>query len=238
MASKKSAASFFRALPLLCGILLVTVSPYGQPVKDCPDTAEIERQMKNRGLVNVRALDTTIIYNLKYSGIDNYMYQDMYNGLCNCYLTKEAAQKLVAAQKLLRKKRPQFSIVALDCARPRSVQRKMWEHVKGKPEQKYVAAPGAGSVHNYGCAVDATIADSSGAEIDMGTPFDFFGDLAQPRYEEKFLKEGKLSLSQIENRKLLREVMRGAGFLSINTEWWHFNAFPKNEVKARFSVVE
>ena len=72
----------------------------------------------------------------------------------------------------------------------------------------------------------------------MGTPFDFFGDLAQPRYEDRFVKEGKLSQVQVENRRILRWAMIRAGFHGILSEWWHFNAFPREEVKARFGMVE
>jgi zinc D-Ala-D-Ala dipeptidase len=225
--------------PALMAISLLSVnSLYAQPGTTCLDTASIGLQMKSAGMVNIVSIDTTIAIDLKYSSSDNFLRQDVYGDFCSCYLAKEAAMKLTNAEKCLKKNHPKLSIMVLDCARPRSVQRKMWEQVKGKPEQKYVAYPNAGSNHNYGCAVDATIADSNGIQLDMGTPFDFFGDLAQPRYEEKFLKEGTLSQNQIDNRRLLREIMTKSGFLSIGTEWWHFDAFPRNEIKARFPIIE
>ena len=71
----------------------------------------------------------------------------------------------------------------------------------------------------------------------MGTPFDFFGDLAQPRYEAKYLESGELTLAQVENRRLLRTVMNHAGFTGILNEWWHFNAFPKEEIRERYEIV-
>lgn len=211
---------------------------YGESNPPCTDTTAIERQMTNAGLVNVRSLDSTIIVELKYSTADNFLHEDVYGDLCNCYLRKEVAIKLVKSQGFLREKYPQYSLLVLDCVRPRSIQQRMWDSVKVKPKEIYVANPHKGSIHNYGCAVDITIADSTGRGIDMGTPFDFFGDLAQPRYEDMFLKQGKLSKKQIDNRKSLREVMVRAGFKAFDLEWWHFNAFPTNVVKSRYSIIE
>jgi zinc D-Ala-D-Ala dipeptidase len=213
-------------------LLFAQPRPYGL------DTSAIGRFLKTAGMVNITSIDTTVQVDLKYSSNDNFLHEDVYGGLCACYLTKEAAMKLANAEKLLKIDHPGLSILVYDCARPRSVQRKMWDLVKGKPEQKYVADPNAGSIHNYGCAVDATIADSTGAPLDMGTAFDFMGDLAQPRYEETFLKEGKLSLTHIVNRRLLRKIMVESGFRYIKSEWWHFEAFSKSEAKTRSAIVE
>jgi zinc D-Ala-D-Ala dipeptidase len=222
----------------MLGIVVIALLLYGQSEKKYADTAALERLMEQKRLVGVQTVDPTIKVNLKYASVDNFLQRDLYGGLCHCYLTKEAAIKLANAQRLLRKKKPQFSLLVLDCARPGSVQRMMWERLKGTPEQKYVADPSIGSMHNYGCAVDLTIVDSLGAELDMGTPFDFLGEQAQPRLEKKFAQQGKLSRSQIENRKLLREIMIEAGFRSIGTEWWHFDAFSRKEVKQRFSIID
>lgn len=206
--------------------------------QECSDTSVLEKNLIVQGLVNVRSIDSSIQVNLKYSTEDNFINEDVYGELCNCYLQKEAAEKLIKAQQLLRKLKPGYSLLLLDCARVRSVQYKMWELVKGTDKQKYVANPTYGSIHNYGAAVDVTIIDTNGKELDMGTVFDFFGDLAQPRYESKFLKVGKLTEKQIKNRKLLRKVMAEAGFQYIQTEWWHFNALPKAEVRKRYSIIE
>jgi D-alanyl-D-alanine dipeptidase len=40
------------------------------------------------------------------------------------------------------------------------------------------------------------------------------------------------------NRRLLRKVMTEAGFISISSEWWHFDAFPTDEVRRRFKIIE
>lgn len=198
----------------------------------------LDQRLKEAGLVNVRELDKTIQVKLMYSTTDNFLKEDVYGELSEAYLYPEPAALLVKAQKILNQKKPGYSLLIYDAARPRAVQYKMWQIVKGTSQQPYVANPAGGSIHNFGAAVDLTIVDSNGVALDMGTPYDFFGDLAQPRYEEKFLKEGKLSTQQIANRKLLRDVMTGAGFISLASEWWHFSAGSNSEIKSRYKIIE
>ncbi|MFM6937720.1 MAG: M15 family metallopeptidase, partial [Aquirufa sp.] len=74
--------------------------------------------------------------------------------------------------------------------------------------------------------------------LDMGTKYDFFGDLAYPSKEQVFLASGQLSQKAYQNRLILREAMQAAGFMRIEFEWWHFNAFSRAEAKRRFPVVQ
>ncbi len=204
-------------------------------VTHCLCTAEENGQKK---LVDIQTLNNDILVYLAYSTTNNFMGEDVYGDLETCYLRKEVALKLSLAQTILTNKKKGYHLLVYDGLRPKSVQYKMWELVKGTSKQKYVANPETGSIHNYGAAVDLTIADENGMPLDMGTPYDYFGDLAQPRYEEKFLKQGLLTTTQINHRKLLRKIMAEAGFLNINIEWWHFNAFTVQEVKQKFDSVE
>lgn len=176
---------------------------------------------------------------LRYASTDNFTGEDLYAGrLTKAYLHADAAEKLVRAVELVRGQQPQWSFLVFDALRPRSVQRRMWNHVKDTPQKIYVADPDRGSMHNFGLAIDLTLADESGGEVDMGTPFDSFQELAQPRHEERFLASGDLTLQQVGSRRLLRESMREAGFQGIPHEWWHFNAVPFAEAKARYSIIE
>lgn len=145
---------------------------------------------------------------------------------------------LARAQAELTGRRPGARLLLLDCMRPRAVQRRMWAIVRGTPMQPYVARPDPGSMHNHGAAVDIGLADEHGRPMDMGTAPDHFGELAQPRYEERFLREGKLTSEQVANRRLLREVMLGAGFHGVRHEWWHFEAFSVREIRRRYPLVE
>jgi D-alanyl-D-alanine dipeptidase len=71
----------------------------------------------------------------------------------------------------------------------------------------------------------------------MGTKYDFFGEMAYPKKEERLLKAGKLSQKALDNRLILRNAMKQAGFMPIEYEWWHFNAFSRKVAKEKFQVL-
>jgi zinc D-Ala-D-Ala dipeptidase len=175
---------------------------------------------------------------MKYAGTDNFMGENLYGDFNACYLSRDAAAKLEIAGKALAKLKPGYKLLAYDCLRPREIQRRLWARVAGTPQQPYVADPAKGSVHNYGFAVDLTVQDAAGSPLDMGTPFDDFTPLAQPKLEDQFLKEGRLTRAQLDNRALLRSVMTGAGFLVLDNEWWHFDALAKSDLRQNHRIVE
>lgn len=175
---------------------------------------------------------------LRYASTDNFMGEDLYQELRTAFLHKTAAKKLEKAALLLQNRKPGWKLLVFDGLRPRDVQQRLWDRVKGTEKQIYVADPQKGSVHNYGFAVDLSLQDEQGKEVDMGTPFDSFEPLAQPKLEERFLREGKLSPAHVDHRRLLRDVMESAGFKQFTLEWWHFDALPKEEVKAHYPIVE
>ena len=194
-------------------------------------------RLENQGLVDVQSLSSSIQVDLKYASSDNFLGEDVYYGLKRCYLQPIVAEMLADAQSILSKLHPDLSLLIFDGVRPQSVQFRMWDLVKGTEQENYVAEPNRGSLHNFGAAVDLGLHHKDSGALDMGTPYDYFGDLAQPRYEAQYLKSGELSLAQVENRRLLRTVMNRAGFTGILNEWWHFNAFPKAEIRERFEIV-
>ncbi len=209
-----------------------------EPV-DSEKAKKIITKFLTADLVNVHELDPSIQADLRYGTNHNFLEKDLYGGLNQCYLQEEVAKMLSKAQEFLKEKQPRLSLLVLDCARPWSVQKEMWEAVKGTDQEQYVASPyGGGSIHNYGASIDVTIVDNEGKELDMGTPYDFFGEKAQPRHHQKFLDNGELTLEHVTNRTRLREVMRKAGFHAIETEWWHFNAFSKELVRKKYKMVE
>lgn len=189
-------------------------------------------------LVDVQDVAPDVIVDLKYSSADNFTGQDLYGRLQRCYLQPEVGRMVATAQSYLDSLHPGLRLLIFDCARPMSVQRQMWDLVKADTGVKYVAAPSYGSLHNYGAAVDASLADSGGSELDMGTPFDSFDSLAQPRYEMYFRQRGELSEEQLANRMILRSAMRHAGFSGILKEWWHFNAITIDEARLRYKLIE
>ena len=116
----------------------------------------------------------------------------------------------------------------------------MWDElqVPEKLKDKYVSNPEVGSLHNFGCAVDVSIVNEDFWEMDMGTPYDYFGELGYPIAESRMIEEGKLTWRQFENRKLLREVMTEAGFTGITTEWWHFNGNSLKTAGEKYRIVD
>jgi D-alanyl-D-alanine dipeptidase len=191
------------------------------------DSAQYVAQ--SRDFVELTASDGVAI-DLKYATADNFVGENMYGDFNKAYLHHIAAEKLIRAVKNLRLIHPAYKLVIYDALRPRSVQYILWNKVKGTDREKYVANPRHGSIHNFGFAVDLSILDENGKALDMGTPFDDFTELAQPRLEQGFLKAGKLTQEQIDNRQLLRRVMEDAGFIQLPVEWWHYDALPKAEV--------
>lgn len=126
-----------------------------------------------------------------------------------------------------------------DAVRPLSIQQKMWDELNLpiNEKSKYLTHPSDISLHNFGAAVDVGIIGKNGILLDMGTEFDYFGELSEPILEKKFHNEGKLSTSVLFNRYILREVMTKAGFTSIASEWWHFNATNREHAKLKYKLV-
>ena len=202
-----------------------------------PPISILEQRLIDSGLVDIATYIPGIHVDLKYSTTDNFIHADVYGDLERCYLRPEAAEKLKRAQAILQAQYPDWSLLVYDGARPHEVQTLMWERLDVPFKHNYLAPPWEGSVHNYGCAVDLTIIDETGKTLDMGTPFDYFGKEAQPQLESAMLAQGKLTQAQIDNRKLLRIIMKQAGFYDIHTEWWHFNAVANATVRKKYSRI-
>jgi D-alanyl-D-alanine dipeptidase len=179
-----------------------------------------------------------VIIKLKYATTDNFMGMNLYGPFNKAFLHKDAAEKFRKAADRLGQEKPGWSFMVFDALRPHSVQWVMWNRVKDTPQRKYVASAEIGSPHNYGMALDLSLLDEKGKEIDMGTGFDSFSELSEPKLEEKFLKEGKLTRKQMENRLILRKIMTDAGFIQLSHEWWHYNALPEPEIRKKYKIVE
>ena len=190
-------------------------------------------------LVDVGQQDPRLHLDMRYATDGNFARMRLYP-VARCLLREDVAAMLRRAQDALEKKHPGFTLVLKDCYRPVSAQRQLFDAVKGTSQQGYVADPNGpvGSVHTYGAAVDLSVLDVHHHELDMGTPFDFLGALAQPRYEARFIAEGKLTAAQRNNRQILRDAMAAGGFKGIRNEWWHFDAFKGNALRDRYQQLD
>lgn len=200
----------------------------------------IELKLLASGMVDVKTIDSSIAVDMKYASTDNFLKINFYKDLNKAYLQKEVALKLARAQACLKEKFPAYSLLIYDAARPVRFQQQIWDSVKLpiNEKTKYVSNPKNGSLHNFGAAVDLSIIDGNKKELDMGCTFDTLSPIAYPVLEWKFLAEGLLTKQQINNRSLLREVMRQAGFFNIQTEWWHFNSCTRGEAIRRYKRIE
>lgn len=175
---------------------------------------------------------------LKYASLDNFMAEDLYGNFKKAFLHKDAAIKFERAIDFLQQEKPGWSFIVFDALRPRSVQWKMWAKVKNTPQEKYIANPEKGSPHNFGMAIDLSLLDELEKKVDMGADFDDFREISEPQFEERFLKERKLSAKQIANRLVLRRCMTSGGFLQLPHEWWHYNALPEEDIRKNYPIIE
>lgn len=203
---------------------------------------DLEKALIDQGLVNIQKIDSTLLVDLKYSTNDNFFGRDVYGDLENAYLPEDVARKLKNANAILKENSPDFRLLIFDAVRSHSVQKILWDALDSIPpntRKAYVADPEMGSLHNYGCAVDLSIYDlKSDSLLDMGTSYDYFGILAYPRMEEDMMNRGLLNENQLLNRKLLRSVMKKAGFFAINSEWWHFNSSSLAAAKREYPLIK
>jgi len=110
-----------------------------------------------------------------------------------------------------------------------------------KEASKFVAPPAIIPPHSTGGAVDLTLADSSGHELDMGTRVN-----ADPEESNNacFTVAENISQFSKENRQILIDAMLNAGFVNYPTEWWHWSygdrywAYVTKQPHAIFGSVE
>ncbi|MEX1003050.1 MAG: M15 family metallopeptidase [Crocinitomicaceae bacterium] len=200
----------------------------------------LEQRILDAGLVDIQSINPSILVDLKYSGTDNFMEKDVYGHLNRAYLQPSVAEDLASCQAYLKARDSSLTLLVYDAVRPRSVQQYMWD-VLDMPiheKVKFVSNPKNGSIHNYGCAIDLTIADLDGNPLDMGAGYDDSRKIAYPRHEQAYLDSGLITQEHINNRELLRETMRAGGFWNIQTEWWHFNRYSRSKAKTLYTIIE
>jgi D-alanyl-D-alanine dipeptidase len=179
-----------------------------------------------------------IVIDLRYVGANNFVGRDLYGGLDCRWLHFQAADALAQAVLYLRQHYPAYRLVVLDALRPHRIQEMLWQHLEGTKLRAYIADPARGSIHSFGMAVDVTVLDEAGIELDMGTAFDALVEKSHPKQEAQFLADGSLSRQQFENRQVLRQAMFGAGFRGINSEWWHFNFGDPDVVRQTYLRID
>jgi D-alanyl-D-alanine dipeptidase len=207
-------------------------------VTEMPNT-NYELLLSSMGMVDIGLELPKCHINLKYASDDNFVGYNFYGAQTKAYVRPECITKLKRAYDLLQVKYPGYSFVIFDATRSVEAQKIMWEKCTKPVSQRfyYVANPyTTGSLHNYGMALDLNIVDNNGAQLNMGTNFDYFGTLAHTTQTEYFYQNGILTQEQYENRLLLKTIMEAAGFECAKCEWWHFNACSLEEAVKKYPI--
>lgn len=152
-----------------------------------------------------------ILFDIRYATDNNFTKKQIYD-CARCFLRPEVAQKINQMHTDIKRKYG-YGIKLFDCYRPRPAQQKLWDIM---PNAMYVTPPKKGSMHNRGLAVDLTIVDENGKELDMGTEYDYFGKEAHRTYQHPDPDVRK-------NRELHRLLLEAHGLTGIRTEWWHYS---------------
>jgi len=194
---------------------------------------EIARHGEYRHLATIPG----VAIELRYATADNFAGRDLYTPLDCAWLHRDAATALASAAAWLATQRDGTRLLVLDALRPQRVQEALWAALQGTPLLGYLAPPGRGSIHSFGMAVDVTLIDASGDELDMGTGFDDLSELSHPALEERFLASGQLTDVQVAHRALLRAAMAHGGFQGISHEWWHFDCGDRVRVRREYARV-
>jgi D-alanyl-D-alanine dipeptidase len=181
------------------------------------------------GFVHVRDVVPDVILDIRYYGEDNFVGEriDSYEAP-EAILAREAAGALKKAADDLGKLG--YRIKIFDAYRPASAVAHFvrWATDTGDVRMKDAYYPDVDkrdlfkmgfiatkSGHSRGSTVDLTIVDETGAEVDMGSPFDFFGQISAP-------DSALVTPEQRKNRDILRNAMLSNGYKPLSTEWWHF----------------
>ncbi|MBL0729555.1 M15 family metallopeptidase [Piscinibacter sp. HJYY11] len=175
---------------------------------------------------------------LRYVGPRNFVGRDLYGELDCAWLHRLAAEGLARAAAELTALAPGHRLLVLDALRPHRVQIELWEFLDGTGLRQYVADPARGSIHSFGMALDVTIVNADGDELDMGSGFDEMDELSHPKLEAEHLASGALTPTQVANRELLRRVMTVGGFNGVDNEWWHFDMLDRSHVRQTFVRVD
>jgi len=220
-----------RGLALLLGLFISPALRADQPPQD--------------GFVYLDQLLESARYDVRYAGDDNFVGEPIDGYLKpRIILTREAATALAAVEKdvalsglalkIFDGYRPQRAVNDFRrwAADPQDIRQKARYYPDlDKPalfRDGYIAKH---SGHSRGSTVDLTLVDSAtGEELDMGSPFDFFGPISHHG-------TALVSVQQTRNRETLRQAMLRHGFEPYSAEWWHYTLKTEPYPKTYFDFL-
>jgi D-alanyl-D-alanine dipeptidase len=208
--------------PLIAAFLLACAPPAAAPpapVAPSVNTAETEIAadgVADTLLADVRALDSTIVVDLRYATSNNFTGAPLPGYSANrAFLRREAATALARVERDLRPRG--LGLKIFDGYRPVRATLAMvdWTRRVNRGDllsDGYIASR---SRHNLGLAIDLTLIDiATGRELEMGTPFDTFSASAHT---------ANAAGEAAANRQSLKAAMEREGFVNYDQEWWHYS---------------
>jgi D-alanyl-D-alanine dipeptidase len=163
-------------------------------------------------MVEITRADFDVEIALAYATADNITGKPIYREPV-CYLQETAAEKFRTAIGLAKPLGLRFKI--FDAFRPSEAQWKLWDAC---PDPEFIADPRRGGPHNRGVAIDLTLIDQAGAELEMGTGFDDMRPLSHHARLD-------IPVEAQRNRFVLMGIMSAAGWDFYQNEWWHYQLF-------------
>ncbi|MGF6962578.1 D-alanyl-D-alanine dipeptidase [Paraburkholderia youngii] len=160
-------------------------------------------------LIEITAATHGVDIDLVYATERNLTGKPIYKE-AHCLLLEPAEAALREAVEIARN--AGLTVRIFDAYRPPQAQQVLWDFL---PDPTYIAELGRGSNHSRGTAIDLTLLDADGNELDMGTGFDAM------TIESEHFHTGLPAHVQ-RNRLLLLGNMHAAGFIHIKSEWWHY----------------
>ena len=209
-----------RALLALCvGLASACAAPAGANLNEQP-----------AGFVDAATVANGLAVDMRYFGARNFVGRPIAGYEApRCLLTREAADALASVQRALAASGRGLKVY--DCYRParavadfaawardlddQAMKQEYYPNVS-KDQLFALGYIAERSGHSRGSTVDVTVIDlATGAELDMGTPYDLFDPRSWP-------SDTSVSAAAQTNRRALREVMVAHGFRPLREEWWHF----------------
>lgn len=167
-------------------------------------------------LVEITEASHNILLELRYATKNNITGARIYHD-DRCFIHKDA--DVLLKKSILLAQEQGLKIKIFDAYRPRAVQEALWAHC---PDPNYIMPPEKGSHHTRGVAIDLTLIDATGKELDMGTDFD---DLTPRAHHGASSHAPQI----VANRYMLLGIMMSAGWDFFQNEWWHYQVFKAGE---------
>ncbi len=169
-------------------------------------------------LIQITEKTHPVLLDIAYATSGNFTGKVVYKQ-AKCLIHPDA---LVCLEKaIVLAARQNLTLKIFDAFRPQAAQQALWDFC---PNEMYIMPPSKGSTHTRAVAIDLTLVDASGVELDMGTPFDDLTESSHHGADLSAFSVERRAVVEV-NRYTLLGIMMTAGFDFYRYEWWHYQLF-------------